>query len=137
MEEIPKTLLIVEDDAAIGDILTETFRQVGYAVQLATTGEEGLKAAETFPPSLILLDVLLPRMNGIEMLRQLRGSSWGKAIPVIILSNFSEPEIPKEIKDLGVAECLVKAHMRLHQLISIVGKAIEAKADSSEAQPAI
>jgi DNA-binding response OmpR family regulator len=81
-------LLLVDDEAAITSNLVPFLERAGFTVAVATDGEQGLHKAQTFAPNLIVLDVLMPRLNGREMLRQLRGS--GDWTPVILLTQISE-----------------------------------------------
>ena len=86
--EQPKTVLIVEDEKNIVDILRFNLQREGYQTAEAYDGEEGLEKARTADPDLILLDVMLPKMNGFDVCRQLREA--GSSVPVIILTAREE-----------------------------------------------
>lgn len=74
----PYKILIVEDEAAMLKALNDTFVESGFTVHLARNGEEGINAALTQKPDLILLDILMPKIGGMEMMKMLRKDSWGK-----------------------------------------------------------
>ncbi|MBT6034062.1 MAG: response regulator, partial [Candidatus Jacksonbacteria bacterium] len=85
-------ILIVEDDQSLYKALTERFEREGYSVLGAKNGEEGLSIALEEKPVLILLDIIMPKKDGISMLADLRKDEWGKNVPVIMLSNLSDTE---------------------------------------------
>ena len=85
-----KKILIVEDEASLRKALVEKFQREGFETFLAFDGVEGLDQAERIQPDLILLDIIMPKMDGMTMLKKLRESGdWGKQVPVIILTNLS------------------------------------------------
>ena len=90
MEPKSKKVLIVDDDLLILNMLKDTFSQAGFEISTAENGEEGLKTAETFKPNIILLDIVMPKMDGITMLKYLRQTQWGQEIPVIILTSLKD-----------------------------------------------
>ncbi|PJA89609.1 MAG: response regulator [Candidatus Magasanikbacteria bacterium CG_4_9_14_3_um_filter_32_9] len=120
MENVKK-ILIVEDDEPIIFSLSkklELFKTV--KVLCARNGEEGLSMALVEKPDLILLDIVMPEMDGIEMLRRLRKNDWGKTVKVIILSNLSSPEREDEAKKLGIKDYIIKAEWKLENVVSKV-----------------
>lgn len=89
----PQTkILIVEDEAPLLAVLTKRLVKSGYQVQGAANGEEGLKLALSWRPDLILLDIIMPRMNGLTLFRRLRQDPWGRGVKVIMLTNLTDPE---------------------------------------------
>jgi len=80
-------ILLIEDDPTLSTLYKDFFEKEGYSVSLATDGDSGLKIAMSTMPDIILLDILLPKMNGMSVLTKIRGSEWGKKEPVIILTN--------------------------------------------------
>ncbi len=114
-----KKILIVEDDKQISKILKDKISKTGYKVIMARNGQEGLEKALKEQPSLILLDILMPKLNGIEMLKKLRKDAWGKNATVVILSNISNNNTSAEAKGLGVDCYMIKAD---HPINDIVGK---------------
>lgn len=103
-------VLIVEDDKFLRELITQKVGAEGYEVVGAQDGEEGLRMAREEKPSLVLLDLILPTMDGFEVLRQLKAGDDTKNIPVIILSNLGQKEdVDKGIK-LGAEDYMIKAH---------------------------
>jgi len=115
-----KKLLIVDDEKIIREPLAEKFEDEGFEVSTAADGEEGLaKALETLP-DLILLDVVMPKMNGLEMLEKLRASEKGKDIKVIVFTNVNEVEKVEDAAQSGASEYLVKVEWSLENLVKKV-----------------
>lgn len=102
-------IAIIEDDMAISQMYRMKFEAEGYTVQTADNGKLGLALAEEMRPDMILLDLMMPEMNGDEMLTKMRATSWGKDIKVIILTNRGEEEAPKSLHELNVLSYIVKA----------------------------
>ncbi|MEA3452770.1 MAG: response regulator [Patescibacteria group bacterium] len=120
-----KKILFVEDEAAIQKTLGESLRNKGYEVESAIDGEMGLKLAKSGNPDLILLDIILPKKNGIEVLEGLRAEEKTKDIPVIILTNLENVgEVEKAI-ELGATTYLIKANYSLDEVIEKVRKTLE------------
>ena len=115
-----KKILIVEDEAFQIKILGDIFTAEGFDVLKASDGEEGLNVALREHPDLILLDILLPKIDGITMLKELRKNSWGKNIPVVILTNLVEAEKAKEALEEGVYDFLIKANSGLDEILKKV-----------------
>jgi len=111
-----RRVLLVEDDRFLRRACEASLRQRGLAITTAVDGVQALDKARDQPPDLILLDLLMPRMTGIEVLRALRADESTRRIPVLILSNSSREEDTKEIKELGVSGYLVKANLSLQEL---------------------
>jgi two-component system response regulator AdeR len=118
---MPK-IAIIEDDQAICQMYRFKFEAEGYNVEIAENGKLGLELAEKMRPDIILLDLMMPEMNGDEMLALLRKTSWGKDVKVIILTNVGEQEIPTSIKELGVSGVILKANMTPRQVADVVKK---------------
>jgi len=113
-------IAIIEDDAAIAQMYRMKFEAEGYEVETAENGKLGLELAQTMQPDMILLDLMMPEMNGDEMLQRLRATDWGKEIKVIILTNMGEQEAPEVLKTLGVSAFIVKADMTPRQVAELV-----------------
>jgi DNA-binding response OmpR family regulator len=116
---MPK-VAIVEDDLAISQMYRMKFEAEGFQVETAENGVLGLQLAQTLKPDIILLDLMMPEMNGDEMLAKLRATNWGKNIKVIILTNVGEQEIPPRVKELGVSAVILKADMTPRQVADLV-----------------
>ena len=111
---------IVEDDQAISQMYRIKFETEGYQVETASNGKLGLELTEKMRPDIILLDLMMPEMNGDEMLKQLRKTDWGKDIKVIVLTNVGEQEAPEGLSELGVRRFIVKAEMTPRQVAEMV-----------------
>jgi DNA-binding response OmpR family regulator len=123
---MPK-IAIVEDDQAISQMYRFKFEAEGFEVEVADNGKLGLELAEKMKPDIVLLDLMMPEMNGDEMLTLMRKTSWGKSIKVIILTNMGEQEIPKEVKALGVSGVILKANMTPRQVADLVKEKLGSK----------
>ena len=113
-------IAIVEDDLAIAQMYRLKFEAEGYKVEIAANGKIGLELCEEMQPDMVLLDLMMPEMNGDEMLEKMRKADWGKKPQVIILTNVSEQEAPEKLKDLGVIDYIVKAEMTPSQVAAMV-----------------
>lgn len=96
------------------------FEAEGYSVETAENGQLGLELAETMRPDIILLDLMMPEMNGDEMLEKLRADAWGKDVKVVILTNMGEQEIPEHVRELGISSIVLKADMTPRQVAELV-----------------
>ncbi|QQS19867.1 response regulator [Candidatus Saccharibacteria bacterium] len=113
-------IAIIEDDQAISMMYRIKFEAEGFTVETAANGRLGLELAEKMKPDIILLDLMMPEMNGEEMLTKLRKTSWGKDIKVVILTNSGEEQAPPELKALGICRYIVKAEMTPRQVAEMV-----------------
>ena len=114
------SIAIIEDDPAIAQMYRFKFEAEGYDVQTAENGVLGLALSESMKPDIILLDLMMPEMNGDQMLEKLRATDWGKLPKVIILTNMGEQEIPQSVKALGVSDIILKADMTPRQVADLV-----------------
>ncbi len=117
---MPIKIAIIEDDVAISQMYRIKFEAEDYEVETAENGKLGLELAEKMQPDIILLDLMMPEMNGEEMLVQMRNTDWGKDIRVIILTNMGEQEAPPILKELNVRRFIVKAEMTPRQVAEMV-----------------
>ena len=111
-----RRILLVEDDRYLRRACETALRQRGFAVSSAVDGAAALDAIATELPDLVLLDLLMPRVTGLEVLRSLRSRPETRALPVLILSNSSREQDLEEIKQLGVAGYYVKSDLSLQEL---------------------
>lgn len=119
-------ILIVEDDTFLAGIYASKFESAGFAVNLATDGEMGLKMAAKEMPDAVLLDVLLPKKDGFEVLAGIKGNATTRPIPVILLTNLGQREDVERGLKLGAADYLIKAHFILHETVDKVKQALAA-----------
>lgn len=113
-------IAIIEDDQTISQMYRMKFEADGFEVQLANNGKRGIAMVQTFGPDIILMDLQMPEMGGAEALQAIRKESWGKDIPVIILTNLGEEESPKELRSLGIESYIVKAELTPRQVVARV-----------------
>ncbi len=125
-DETMSKVAIIEDDQAISQMYRIKFETEGFAVETAENGRLGLELAEKMRPDIILLDLMMPEMDGTEMLTKLRDTSWGKHIKVIILTNVGEQEAPEVLDKLGVLRFIVKAEMTPRQVAEMVKQELAA-----------
>jgi|APSaa5957512576_1039674.scaffolds.fasta_scaffold172040_2 two-component system, OmpR family, alkaline phosphatase synthesis response regulator PhoP len=118
--ENKKVLLIVEDDLALAKALVGKFSSENFDLLEAKNGQEGLEMALSKKPDLILLDIVMPRMDGISMLKELRQDDWGKDVPVIILSNLADAQNKPEIIQENVVDYLIKTDWSLEDIVKKV-----------------
>jgi len=122
-----KTILIVEDEQTFLDILTLRFEQEGFTVMSAHNGKEGLELALAHHPAIILLDIIMPLMDGVAMIDELRKDPWGKDAPVVLLSNLSDVEKTIDTASRHVTDYWVKSDTSLDDVVEKVkGKIIVA-----------
>ncbi len=113
-------IAIIEDDPVISQMYRMKFEADGFDVQLANNGKIGVELVEKFHPDIILLDLQMPEMNGVDALRVIRKNGWGKDIPTIILTNLGQEEAPKELASLNVYSYIVKAELTPRQVVEKV-----------------
>ncbi|MCR4274511.1 MAG: response regulator [Candidatus Campbellbacteria bacterium] len=119
MTDQKKSILIIEDEIQIRGALRDFLVQNGFAVLEAEDGEKGLDIATREHPNLILLDIVMPKMDGMTMLELLRDDPWGKTAPVIILTNLSATDEKRnaDVTKLLPAFYLVKSDWKLENLL--------------------
>lgn len=121
----PKTkIAIIEDDPAIVQMYRMKFESEGYDVQTAGDGQAGLALVQTFQPAVILLDLMMPMMDGVTMLQRLRAEPWGKDIKVIVLTNVGQGEVQESVKQYDVKDFIIKADMTPKQVADHVKKVL-------------
>ncbi|HEY4527501.1 MAG TPA: response regulator [Candidatus Paceibacterota bacterium] len=111
-----KKILIIEDDAALAHALSEKLTGGGFEVSISLDGESGLKNLENSRPGLVLLDLILPRKSGFEVLKAVRESADFKNLPVLVLTNLESPYDIQRVFELGISGYLVKANYSLDDI---------------------
>jgi len=119
-----KKILFIEDESALQKTLGEILKQEGYEVTPALDGEVGLRMAKDKKPDLILLDLILPKIHGIEVLRKLKEDKETKEIPVIVLTNLGEIKDVEKAIELGATTYLVKAEYSLEEVAEKIRKTL-------------
>ena len=112
-----KKILFIEDEQALQKTISDRLLQEGYEVISALDGEIGLNLAEEKKPDLILLDLILPKLQGLEVLKKLKEGKETKDIPVVILTNLEEMEKVDKALELGATTYLVKANYSLEEVV--------------------
>jgi DNA-binding response OmpR family regulator len=122
MSSSKKTILIVEDEAPLREALVDKLEREGYKTLSAKDGVDGLTQALENKPDLILLDILLPKKDGLSLLKDLRQNAWGKTAKVIMLTNLSNWSNTKEAVDYNVRDYLVKSDWKISDVVKVVNK---------------
>jgi len=115
-------ILIVEDEQSLLKILSEQLKVKGWEVISASEGNDAIAQLDQ-EPDIVLLDILLPGITGIDVLRQIRAKKNNKELPVIILSNFDDLTYVEDAKKLGVSAYLVKGNVEIDNIIAAIEKA--------------
>lgn len=124
MTDKKKIVLVIEDEEPLQMVLKDVLTTEGYEVSLAKNGLEGLEMALYQHPDIILLDILMPKMDGLEMLKNLRADEWGKKVPVIVLTNLSDnQDIAKAVEE-DVFEYFVKSDIKIDEVIERIKEKI-------------
>ena len=110
-------VLIIEDDEFLRSLTAKRLEKEGYAVEVGVDGESGVAVAESKKPDLILLDLLLPGLDGFEVLKRVRSNEALKETPVIIFSNLGQKEDIERAKGLGANDFLIKANFTLDDVV--------------------
>jgi DNA-binding response OmpR family regulator len=113
-----KKILIIEDDKFLRKVITQKIVKEGYEIAEAIDGEKGFEVAKAEKPDIILLDLILPGMDGFEVLARLKSDQETVKIPVIILSNLGQKEDAEKGLKMGAVDYLVKAHFTPSEIIS-------------------
>ena len=111
------TVLLVEDDPFLSSLLKAKLQKAGITVNLATDGEQAVEILQSFYPNLILLDLILPKKSGFEVLESIQSNPQISGIPVIILSNLGQDSDVSKGKDLGAIEYFIKAKTSIDELV--------------------
>jgi CheY-like chemotaxis protein len=125
-------ILLADDEAFIRQAYKDGMERAGLHVTVAQDGEEALALIKTDVPDIILLDLIMPKMNGFEVLKALKADPAYASIPVVILSNLSQSTDEAEVRQLGAVDFLIKSDYSLEQIIEKVSQVV----GSSNANPA-
>jgi len=117
MAEGARRILLAEDDRFLRRAAEARLRQHGFEVLTAIDGEEALRVARAQRPDLVLLDVVMPKLQGFDVLKALKQDAATAGIPVIVLSNLGQDRDVEQATALGAAAYLVKAHLSLQDLV--------------------
>lgn len=121
-ERRKKKILIVEDDKMLSQALSDIIKEEAYKTEVVDNGLDVQKKAEEMEPNLILLDLILPGLDGFAVLKKLKTGTKTKKIPVVILSNLDKPADIKSVKVLGAVDYIIKASTNIEDIIKIIKK---------------
>lgn len=120
-----KKILIIEDDQEIMSLLSQKISDAGYQVIEARDGEEGLKLLRSNEPDLVLLDIILPNVDGLELLKRKQALSETKNIPVVVISNSGAPAEISQAQRLGAVDWITKTEFSLQETMDKIEKIIQ------------
>jgi DNA-binding response OmpR family regulator len=132
-------VLFIEDDKLIGRLYSCQFQMAGYQVELAENGFEGMKALARFEPDLVVLDLMLPGMDGLQVLKEIRSQPATQSVPVLVLSNAFVSKMIEDAKNFGANKCLIKAETSASEILKVIGELLDlaaSKLASEHAQAA-
>lgn len=125
-QKLNKTILLIEDDEFLREICVKKLIKEGFDVSVAVDGEQAIKEMDKIEPDLILLDIILPTMNGYEVLQKIKVHKNIKIrqVPIIVLSNLGQENDIKKAMDMGATDYLIKAHFTTEEITDKVKKVL-------------
>jgi len=120
MTDVNPTVLLVEDDRFLRRAAEASLRQAGYTVAIAGDGEEALRQVAAVKPAIVLLDLIMPKLQGFEVLRRLKAAPETASIPVVVTSNLGQETDVKQAMNLGAAAYFIKSNLSLQELVAVV-----------------
>jgi DNA-binding response OmpR family regulator len=130
--EAAKKILIVEDNTSLADIYKTRLVLLGYNCFIAYDGLSALSIIKKEQPDLVLLDLMLPKVAGDQVLELMRGSDWGKHIPVFIISNLNEADAPAGLRNFGISGYAVKANLSDDDIDDIVNSILKPNSQTKD-----
>jgi DNA-binding response OmpR family regulator len=122
---VPKKIVIVDDNASLSEIYKTRLELLGYTCFAAYDGQTGLEVIQKERPDLVLLDLMVPKIAGDQILARMRSSDWGKSIKVLIISNLSEADAPVGLREQGISGYALKTTLSDDQLDQIVDQILK------------
>ena len=120
-----KTILLVEDDPFLADLYTTRLKGAGFEIEVALTGKEGLEKLKERKPDLLILDIVLPTIDGWEILQELGKDERFNDLKIVVLSNLDKKEDIKKAFDFGVVKYLIKAHYTPSEVMEEIEKILK------------
>jgi DNA-binding response OmpR family regulator len=120
-----RKILIIEDDNFLQGLEAKKLEEEGYVIVTASSGEEGLKKINEPDIDVVLLDLILPNFDGLEILKKIRATETTKNVPVIVFSNLSEEKTIKRSMELGATDFLVKSNFTLDELVKHINSVLK------------
>jgi DNA-binding response OmpR family regulator len=124
-------IAIIEDDQAIAQMYRMKFEYEGFHIEIAADGKSGVEMISEHMPDLILLDIQMPEMNGVEALKKIRKLPGGQEVPVIVLTNLGQQEAPRDLTALGIDNYIIKADLTPSQVVELVKKVLATSPSST------
>ncbi|HRY63697.1 MAG TPA: response regulator [Patescibacteria group bacterium] len=118
-----KKILIIEDEQTLVKALEQVLKEQGYKVEVAIDGEEGWQKITSFEPNLILLDLILPKMDGFSVLRKMKENNLTDKIPVVVITNLSD--VGDKVLSLGAVDCLIKSDLSVDDIQGVIEKKLK------------
>jgi len=122
-----KKILIIEDDPFLSEMYAAKFKQSDFSVELAADGQQGLKEIKSVKPDLVLLDIVLPKMDGFEVLKKVKEDNQLKDIPIVLLTNLGQKKEVEKGLNLGADEYIIKAHFTPTAVVAKVKEILKEK----------
>lgn len=119
------TVLLVEDEVTLRDMYVIMLELKNHKVHLATNGREGIQKAKTLHPDMIFMDMMMPEMNGVDALKELKRDPDTQTIPVIMLSNLADDQQEKETKELGALKYVTKSNCNVDSLDILINESVK------------
>lgn len=119
-----KKILIVEDEESLREVLEDMFEKQHFLVLSGENGEEGLYKALQSHPDIILTDIVMPKMDGVEMIKRLKKDEWGATVPIIVLTNLSDRDNLKTLTEIGISDYLLKADWSIGAIVEKVNETL-------------
>jgi CheY-like chemotaxis protein len=125
----PISILLIEDDHALAMMYRRRLEHAGHKVDIAADGEDGLRQVRAQEYDLVFLDIGLPKIDGLAVLEAIRSDDAYRDLPVVMLTNYSEPDLIEKSRKLGIVEYIVKAETTPGQVADRVSRFRDSKAD--------
>jgi DNA-binding response OmpR family regulator len=125
MKNAKAKILLIEDDSFLLNMYSTKFEIEGYDISIAEDGAKGIELARDIVPDIILLDIMMPKMDGFEVLKELKADSATAEIPVVILTNINQRDDVERGMSLGAVDYFIKAHFIPSEIVKKVEKFIK------------
>lgn len=119
MDQTKKKILIIDDDLSLSQIFADKLTASSFSVLVAKDGQSGLRLAFSEHPDLIFLDIIMPEMDGFEVLQFIRDNDWGKTVPVFMLTNLDQTEKISEAMSHNVSGYFTKGSVELEEIVRV------------------
>lgn len=129
LETVKKKVCVVDDEASIREIYRVALEQSGFSVVTAIDGEDGFRVISNERPDIALVDILMPKMDGVELVRAIRGNKDLRNIPIIIMTNVDDRSIVRKVGKLNVDFYLIKSLFEPKKVVAIVDEALHSRGD--------